>query len=77
MMKTVYSSILFFLASVLSLAAQGNIVLKGKVMDSADGYPLIGVSVIVEVRYDYRPGRSIRIKYSETAMRRHILLCRI
>ena len=48
MMKTVYSSILFFLASVLSLAAQGNVVLKGKVMDSADGYPLIGVSVIVE-----------------------------
>ena len=42
MMKTVYSSILFFLASVLSLAAQGNVV------DSADGYPLIGVSVIVE-----------------------------
>ena len=48
MMKTVYSSILFFLASVLSLAAQGNVVLKGKVVDSADGYPLIGVSVIVE-----------------------------
>ena len=48
MMKTVYSSILLFLASVLSLAAQGNVVLKGKVMDSADGYPLIGVSVIVE-----------------------------
>ena len=48
MMKTVYSSILLFLASVLSLAAQGNVVLKGKVLDSADGYPLIGVSVIVE-----------------------------
>lgn len=48
MMKKVYCTILLFLASVLSLAAQGNVVLKGKVVDSADGYPLIGVSVIVE-----------------------------
>ena len=48
MMKTFYCTILLFLASVLSLAAQGNVVLKGKVLDSADGYPLIGVSVIVD-----------------------------
>ena len=47
-MKTLYSTILLFFASVLSLAAQGNVVLKGKVIDSADGYPLIGVSVIVD-----------------------------
>ena len=48
MMKALYSTILLFLASILSLAAQGNVVLKGKVLDSADGYPLIGVSVIVD-----------------------------
>ena len=47
-MKTLYSTILLFFASVLTLAAQGNVVLKGKVIDSADGYPLIGVSVIVD-----------------------------
>ena len=48
MMKALYSTILLFFASVLSLAAQGNVVLKGKVVDSADGYPLIGVSVVVD-----------------------------
>ena len=48
MMKALYSTILLFFASVLSLAALGNVVLKGKVVDSADGYPLIGVSVVVD-----------------------------
>ena len=48
MMKALYFTILLFFASVLNTAAQGNAVLKGKVVDSADGYPLIGVSVIVE-----------------------------
>ena len=48
MMRALYSTIFIFLASVLSLSAQGNVVLKGKVLDSEDGYPLIGVSVIVE-----------------------------
>ena len=37
------------LVSVVSLSAQNNpAVLKGKVIDSGDGYPLIGVSVMVE-----------------------------
>lgn len=38
-----------FFLSLLTLTAQDNVaVLKGKVIDSSDGYPLIGVSVMVE-----------------------------
>ena len=47
-MKTLFYTILLFLTTTLSLSAQGNVVLKGKVIDSADGYPLIGVSVVVD-----------------------------
>lgn len=49
MMKAAYLSILLFLVSVLGVSAQNSsVVLKGRVVDSSDGYPLIGVSVIVE-----------------------------
>lgn len=49
MMKSLYLAIFLFLSSLLSASAQNvSVVLKGKVVDSADGYPLIGVSVIVE-----------------------------
>ena len=49
MMKSFYLAIFLFLSSLLSASAQNSsIVLKGKVVDSDDGYPLIGVSVIVE-----------------------------
>ena len=48
-MKAAYLSILLFLVSVLGVSAQNSsVVLKGRVVDSSDGYPLIGVSVIVE-----------------------------
>ena len=49
MMKSYYLAIFLFLSTLVSVSAQSNsVVLKGKVVDSADGYPLIGVSVTVE-----------------------------
>ena len=48
-MKNFCLAIAAVFLSILTLAAQDNVaVLKGKVIDSADGYPLIGVSVMVE-----------------------------
>ena len=48
-MKAFYFSIFLFLTSILNLSAQSSsVVLKGKVMDSADGYPLIGVAVMIK-----------------------------
>ena len=48
-MKNFCLAIVSFCLSLLTLTAQDNVaVLKGKVIDSADGYPLIGVSVLVE-----------------------------
>lgn len=48
-MKNFCLAIAAVFLSILTLAAQDNVVvLKGKVIDSADGYPLIGVSVLVE-----------------------------
>lgn len=46
-MKRIF--IIILMLSPLVLAAQeASVVLKGKVVDAADGYPLIGVSVVVE-----------------------------
>ena len=48
-MKNFSLAIAAVFLSILTLAAQDNVaVLKGQVIDSADGYPLIGVSVMVE-----------------------------
>lgn len=42
-------AVLFLLSAICLCAAgqQKTVVLKGRVIDSSDGYPLIGVSVIV------------------------------
>lgn len=48
-MKNLFYAILFFFVSLPYVFAQNGVaVIKGKVIDSADGYPLIGVSVMVE-----------------------------
>ena len=48
-MKNLCLVMVSFFLSLLTLTAQDNVaVLKGKVIDSSDGYPLIGVSVMVE-----------------------------
>jgi len=48
-MRNFILNIVFLMLAALPLAAQDNAaVLKGKVIDAADGYPLIGVAVMVE-----------------------------
>ena len=48
-MKNLFLALVSFCLSLLTLTAQDKVaVLKGKVIDSADGYPLIGVSVMVD-----------------------------
>ena len=41
-------NILFLLLPLTLHAQEATVVLKGKVVDSADGYPLIGVAVYVD-----------------------------
>ena len=46
-LRKIFTAFVLVLLSVVNLAGQGKtVVLKGKVIDSMDGYPLIGVSVL-------------------------------
>ena len=46
-LRNIFTAFVLVLLSVADLSGQGKaVVLKGKVIDSADGYPLIGVSVL-------------------------------